>query len=335
MKKRICILTLGGTIAYAPRKSDDEEGSIVDLTPFIESLEEVKPIAAVDIKPVMRSSSSALHVSDIIKVGNEIKTLIGQGYDGFIVIQGTDTIEETAFLLGLMLPVPQPVIVTGAMRNPDMRGADGPANVLASIRVAASGKCRDIGSLVVFNDEIHSGLFVRKGHPQSTGAFVSESGPLGYLAEGTPSLRVVPVRRPIPWIDAERLAGKDVCHVPVYAVPLGDDGALLEKIEEMGYKGLVVAGLGGGHVPAEAVETLGRLAKKIPVILSSRIGCGDMLTSTYSGYPGSETSLLGRGLISSGLLDPRKARILLILLLMSGCSGEHIIESFRVFSKNF
>lgn len=331
-RKRICILTLGGTIAFAPKKADEEEGKIVDLTPFIQSLGEVRDFAEVDIKALMKSSSSALHVSDIITVGREISNLVDQGYDGFIVVQGTDTIEETAFLLGLMVSIEQPIIVTGAMRNPDMRGADGPANLLASIRVAASESCRGLGCLVVFNDEIHSGMFVRKVHPQSTKGFDSECGPLGYMAEGTPSIRVLPVKRPIPWIN---IKSSEVRHVPVYAVTLGDDGVLLEKVEELGYPGLVVAGLGGGHVPSELVGTLERMAGKIPVILASRIGYGDMLTSTYSGYPGSETSLLGRGLISAGLLDARKARILLILLLMSQCTQEQIVESFRVFSKDF
>ncbi|MCL2601385.1 MAG: asparaginase [Treponema sp.] len=329
-KKKICILTLGGTIAFSPKQSDGA-GPIVDLTPFINSLDEVKSFADVEVKALMRSSSSALHIDDIIMVGNKIKELIKENYDGFIVIQGTDTIEETAFMLGLMVQSDHPVIVTGAMRNPDMRGADGPANVLACIRVAASDTCRGIGSMVVFNDEIHSGLFVRKIHPQSTEAFASECGPLGYLAEGIPSLRVTPVKRPIPWINPKGATAR----VPVYAVPLGDDGALLAKVEEVGCSGLVVAGLGGGHVPAELVEPLENLAKKIPVILASRIGRGDMLTSTYSGYPGSETSLLGRGLISSGLLDPRKARILLILLQMSGCTKDQIAESFRIFSSKY
>ena len=327
-KKKICILTLGGTIAFSPGVN---AGQIIDLTPFIESLDEVSDIAEVSTIAFMRSSSSALHVEDIINVSRKIRRLIEEGYDGFIVIQGTDTIEETAFLLQLLLPVEHPIIVTGAMRNPDMRGADGPANILAAIRVAASDKCRGLGAFVVFNDEIHAAYFVRKVHPQSTQAFASEFGPLGYLAEGTPSIRMVPIKRPIPWIDLKT----DMIHVPIYAVPLGDDGALLDKIEELGYKGLVIEALGGGHTPSEHVETLQRMAQHIPVILASRIGQGDMLTSTYSGYPGSETSLLGRGLISAGLLDARKARLLLILLLMSDCTREQIVESFRIFSKEF
>ena len=327
-KKRICIITLGGTIAFSPNQGD---GQIIDLNPFIEDLDEVKDIAKVDIIAAMRSSGSALHIEDIIKVSVEIKRLIGEGYDGFIVIQGTDTLEETAFILHLLLPVEHPIIVYGAMRNPGLRGADGPANILASIQVAASDKCRGLGTLIVFNDEIHSAAYVRKVHPQSTQGFASVPGPLGFMAEGVPSLRVLPVKRPIPWIDIKT----GMIQVPIYPTPMSDDGRLLEKAEELGVKGLVVEALGGGHVPAELVDCLDRMAKKIPVILASRVGTGDMLTSTYSGYPGSETSLLGRGLISSGFLDARKARILLILLLMSGCSREQIIESFRIYSKDY
>ena len=91
--------------------------------------------------------------------------------------------------------------------------------------------------------------------------------------------------------------------------------------------------MGGGHTPSELVETLKQLADKMPVVLASRIGRGDMLTGTYAGYPGSETSLLSKGLISSGFLDGRKARLLLILMLMSGFDMDGIREGFRIFSK--
>ncbi len=316
MKKKICILTLGGTIAY----SRSEEGGVIqDLQPFIESLNEVSEIVVVDTIPFMKSSSSALLINDIIRLSEKIKLLIKEGYEGFVVIQGTDTIEETAFILQLLLDTDIPIIVTGAMRNPDMRGAD-------------NENCRGLGTLVVFNDEIHSGYFVRKIHPQSTEAFGSEFSLLGYLAEGIPSIRLRPIMRKIPYIN---LVESDVPNVHLYSVPIGDDGKLLDKVLELEYKGLVLEGLGGGHTPTELVSSLEEIAKQIPVILSTRIGVGDALTSTYTGYPGSEMSLLEKGLISAGFLDGRRSRILLTLLLMSDCSIDEIKNAFKVFSKYY
>lgn len=327
MKKKVCVLTLGGTIAYT---RDAEEGVIQDLQPFIKSLDEVSEIAEVDTISFMKSSSSALLIKDIINLSVKIKSLIEEGYEGFVVIQGTDTIEETAFILQLIMDTDIPIIVTGAMRNPDMRGADGPANILASIRVAANNNCRGLGTLVVFNDEIHSGYFVRKIHPQSTEAFGSEFSLLGYLAEGIPSIRLKPIERRIPYIN---LVTDDVPDVHLYSVPIGDDGKLLTKYLDFEYKGLVLEGLGGGHTPTELVDSLEEIAKEMPVILSTRIGVGDTLTSTYTGYPGSEISLLSKGLISAGFLDGRRSRILLTLLLMSDCNLEEIKDAFKIFSK--
>jgi len=272
-------------------------------------------------------------VDDIIFLSQEIKRLIAEEHvDGFVVVQGTDTIEETAFALNTLIDTPIPVVVTGAIRIPDMKGADGPANLLASIRVAASDNCRGLGTVVVFNDMIFPADYVRQIHTYVPNAFDAECGPLGFIAEGIPSLRVRPIIRRIPHIDIKTVAVK---LVPIYTVSIGDDGKLLTAVKSLGYKGLVLEALGGGHVPTSLVFILEQLAKELPVILSSRIGCGDMLTSTFSGYPGSEISLLGRGLISSGFLNGRKARILLILLLMSGCTKTQIAESFKVFSKYY
>lgn len=337
--KRICILTLGGTIAYSYKNGVPQIG---DLSGFIESLHEVRNFAEVEVFAFRQKSSSAMAVSDLTGLAAEIHRRLQAGADGIVVVQGTDTIEETAFALELLHRGEQPVVITGAMRNPDMRGADGPANLLDAIRTAASDSCRGLGVTVVFNGAIYPAAYVRKIHPQSTEAFSSECGPLGYLAEGTVSLRVRPIRRELPWLTVawnykmQLNSAQSTTHsVPIYSVPIGEDGRLLKKVKECGCDGLILEAMGGGHVPTELVETLKELCLAMPVVLASRIGCGDMLTGTYAGYPGSETSLLQKGLISAGLLDGRKARILLLMLLGTGCNREQIGESFRIYSKAF
>ncbi len=121
--------------------------------------------------------------------------------------------------------------------------------------------------------------------------------------------------------------------VALYHVALGDDGRLLSEIEAKGYAGLVVEAMGGGHVPSVMAETLEDLASKMPVVLASRTGGGEVLRSTY-GFIGSEIDLLGRGLIYAGPLDGRKARLLLTLLLQSGATREMVKETFDTWLGN-
>ncbi len=115
--------------------------------------------------------------------------------------------------------------------------------------------------------------------------------------------------------------------VALLKVALGDDGRLLPAITSVGYRGLIVEATGGGHVPGAMVEPLADLARQIPVVLTSRTGAGEVLRGTY-GFPGSETDLLGRGLIHAGMLDGPKARILLALLLGSDAPRETIEAAF-------
>jgi len=242
--------------------------------------------------------------------------------DGFVVTQGTDTIEESAYLLDLLHTGDEPVVVTGAMRNPSLAGADGPANLLAAVRVAASQVARGLGCLVVFADGIHAAARVRKSHATSPGTFVSpDGGPLGYLVENVPVL----VNRPVRRFTLDRPPERDV-RVGLYTATLGDDGSLLEGLGNR-LDGLVVAGFGVGHVPASWVEPLAALADRIPVVLASRTGAGPVLRSTY-GFSGSERDLLDRGLVRAGLLHPYKSRILLHCLVAAGAGPAEISAAF-------
>jgi len=321
----LAVFGLGGTIAMtqAPDGGVSPALSAADLLAAVPGLGGIEAeLRAVDFR---RKPGASLSFTDLFELTDAINDALRNGCTGVVVTQGTDTIEEVAYALDLMLSGDAPVVVTGAMRNPTMAGADGPANILAAARVAASRSACGLGCLVVLNDQIHAARWVRKTHTASTAAFASPGqGPLGDVFEGRVRIPIAlrhrsPAIRPDP-----------VKHVRtgVATVVLGDDGTLVEAMAEH-VDGLVIAALGVGHVPAGAVPALGRLTERIPVVLASRTGAGPVHDRTY-GYPGSERDLLARGLISAGYLDPLKARILLHLLLASGADTAQIRKTFAV-----
>lgn len=320
---RVTVFSMGGTIS-----SVDSGGKGVEPTltgeALVSDIPEIAEVADVSAVSFRQAASGEIRVEDLVELAAEIEGWIDGGAAGAVVTQGTDTIEETSFVLDLLVDREAPVVVTGAMRNPTLPGADGPANLLAAIQVAASDVARGLGTVVVLNDEIHAARFARKTHTSNPATFRSDPvGPVGWISEGIPRI----VARPAGDNKVTIPAGAQDHPVALYHVALGDDGRLLSQMEKMGFAGLVVEAMGGGHVPSLMAETLEALASKMPVVLASRTGGGEVLRSTY-GFIGSETDLLERGLIYAGPLDGRKARLLMTLLLMSGASKEKVKETF-------
>ena len=323
--RRVIVLGLGGTIAMTATSSGGVAPSLsaeqlIDAVPGLAGTGIT--VAAEDFR---RLPGASLTIADVTSAAEAIRKHFADGADGVVVVQGTDTIEETAYLLDLLHPGPQPVVVTGAMRNPTVAGADGPANILAAVQVAASPHVRGQGVLVVLADEIHAARRVRKTHTTSVAAFRSpDGGALGYLVEGHPTLLARLEHRTVVPPPPHGVAPA----VALVTVTLGDDGALLAGLGGR-VDGLVVAAFGAGHVPQHLVPTLAGLAQDIPVVLASRTGAGPVLTSTYA-FPGSERDLRERGLIPAGFLDPFKARLLLHALLAAGADRDTIAAAFGV-----
>jgi L-asparaginase len=320
--RRVVVWGLGGTIAMA----GTEAGGVPDLSPQ-QLLAAVPGLAgtgiAVQATDLRRLPGAWLRFEDLYELAAAIEGL--PDADGVVVTQGTDTIEESAYLLDLLHRRPAPVVVTGAMRNPRLAGPDGPANLLAAVQVAASDQARDQGALVVFNDEIHAARRVRKTHATNVATFQSPNGgPLGYVVEGEPwFVNRLPHRTAVPVGAPDPLP-----RVGLVTIALGDDGAVFDVLADR-VDGLVVAAFGAGHVPEWLVARLAELAARLPVVLGSRTGAGPVLRAIYD-FAGSERDLQDRGLIGAGLLDPPKARILLHALLAARADRAAIGDAFAV-----
>ena len=169
---RVGFIPYGGTISSVVKPGVGATPSL-DVGEMAKTLPGVAAIAEVVPQPSKHLASSQMTVGDLLDIAVAARAAIAAGCRGIVVSQGTDTIEEIAFGLDLLCAGDEPIVVTGAMRNASLPSADGPANVIAAIRVAASAAARGLGALVVLNDEIHAARFVKKSHTANPGTFRS------------------------------------------------------------------------------------------------------------------------------------------------------------------
>jgi L-asparaginase len=299
----------------------------LDAVALVERVPELRHYAEVVPRSFRQVPGAHLGLADVRALAKEIERSVAEGIERIVVTQGTDTIEETAFALDLLVCGGAAIVLTGAMRHASQPGFDGPANLLDAVCVASSGASRGAGVVVVINSEIHAARFVRKAHSFQMSAFVSRVGPLGWVSEGCVRLML----RPSPVIvPAAQAPAVRACRVAIIPSALGDDDALIRAVPTLGYDALVIDALGGGHVSAHLAESLEEVGAAIPVVFCSRTS-GPVLSETY-GFEGSERDLLRRGLIGGGYLDAYKARILLMLLLDGGADRSSIQDAFRAFN---
>lgn len=333
MKPLVLILTLGGTIAMTREVHDGDASAGVkpSLTGemLVQAVPQLAEAATIEVRTFRQLPGAHLRFADLEAVADVVRDAVQGGAAGVVVVQGTDTIEETAFTLDRLLDIDAPVVVTGAMRNPTALGAEGPANLMAAVQVAANEAARGLGCVVVMNDEVHAARFVLKSHTSSLAAFASpNAGPLGWIVEGRVRI-VTRVARVSTFAEANG-GSAAACEGRVVLLTAGvsDDGLAVDLLRDS-FEGMVIEATGGGHVSPGMAEALERAARRIPVILASRVPAGETLSATY-GFVGGEIDLQRRGLIRAGWLDGVKARVLLSLLLRCGyCDPSRIRKEFE------
>ena len=321
--KKIAIIFNGGTIsmkidekikAAVPSLSAEE---IMSMIPGVEEYAEIEAYTF--------SSMPSPHMTleTMLKLSKFTTELVERDdIDGVVITHGTDTLEETAYLLDLTVKTKKPVVVTGAMRSGSELGYDGPFNLATSICTAISDEAVGRGVLVCFNGELNSASEVTKANSMALNAFRTPNfGPIG----------IVDNDNVIFYRDANHLEKYDVSkiekQVALIKCVVDMDSSYIDYLIEKGYGGIVIEALGRGNVPPKMVEGIKKAIElEIPVVVVSRCFEGRVFESY--GYEGGGKQLKNLGVIFGDTLPGQKARIKLILAINSGMN---IHEVARVF----
>jgi len=295
------VISLGGTINQ--RAAAGGMAVEMDLIQFEKAAGDV----ALQFVELSRRAGANLQIADIFKIKELIEKNRAE-QDGFLILTGTDSMEEIGYGLDLVLDMDKPVVITAAMRPADALGYDGIRNFRDSIEVMKHESAPRNGVLAVISEEIHAARYLRKRDSQALNAFDSGNGPMGRIRRGIPRFHyegMPPVRK------FTTLSG-GFCdyHVPIVPIYLG---CKLNARDFEKCHGLVLAGMGTGSLPDEVAAELAKgLTSKIPVCITSRCLNGGNYDDFY--YKGSLVKYESRGFLLEGYeeLSPYQARIRLI-----------------------
>ena len=309
MKKILMVFT-GGTFSM---KIDEETGGAVPRysgEELLSKIPEANELAEIVCYDFGKYPGPHMTPELMFELSNRIKELIkNEPYSGVIVTHGTDTLEETAYLLDLNIKTEIPIVVIGSMKNSSEPDWDGPRNLLDAIHICLNENCKNLGVLVCLNGEINAASEVTKTYTDEVDTFHSlDFGALGFVQNGRVILNRLP--RKLETLESEKI----ITNVDLLTVYAGMDSKFFKFSADSNIDGIVVEALGVGNVPPPAFEGIKYAVEKgIPVILVSRCPAGETL-DVYS-YPGAGKWLHELGVIFAEYLNGQKARIKLMLAL--------------------
>ena len=320
MPPTVAVLATGGTIAStggAGEATPTESGeALVEAVPELEEYADVKP------EEIARVPSFELGFGTVFDLAERTRETASEA-EGVVVTHGTDTMEESAYLLDLVAEYDAPVVFTGAQRAADEAGADGPTNLLSAVRTAADDRFDD-GVYVAFNEEVHAARDVTKAHTSKLEAFESpEKGPVATLTRERIRLHREPGSRS-PTIPVEGISAA----VETVRSGLGAGATPLERALEAGADGVVLSATGLGNTTQELGDTIaGVVDRGVPVVVASRCHAGT--TEGVYATPGGSATLEDHGAILAGDLRPHKARLKLLCALSYADDPEEVRACFE------
>jgi L-asparaginase len=277
-------------------------------------------------RDVLTTGSYLLDFADLRRIAEAVgQALADPGTDGVVVTHGTDTLEETAFLLDLVHSSPKPVVVTGAQRTADSPDADGPRNVAEAVRVAADENLREAGALICFSGTVRSARGARKVHTTAGSAF-GGGAEVAHMAGDRLVVTAMPRRyQPLPVPPA----AFDETRVEIITAYPGATPELMEHAVHLGSRVVVLAGTGVGNAGPGFAEAVKRATENgCIVVLSTRAPWGPVVP-TYGN--GGGIDLVAAGAIPSRDLNPFQSRILAAVLLACGTPPEEFPAAFETY----
>ncbi len=329
-KPKVLILATGGTIAGAQSSSSDPgyKSGTFSADDLIRAVPKLKDLAELSAEQIANIGSQNMNHEVWLKLSSRINAAFKSDLDGIVITHGTDTMEETAYFLSLVVKSEKPVVLVGSMRPATAIGADGPANLYNAVALAANPDAKGRGPLVILNDEIHYAREVQKMNSTQLDTFKSPNrGRAGVMNTGKVHFFYPNNARHTTETEfsVEGKSAKDLPKVEIIYSYANAGRDVVDCLVEKGSKGIVLAGVGDGNSTDAVIAALGEAAKKgVAVVRATRTGSGLVVRNV-------EVDDDALGFIAAMELNPQKARILLMLGLMKTNDPKQLQEYFSVY----
>ncbi|WP_299030503.1 type II asparaginase [uncultured Campylobacter sp.] len=325
-KPTIYILATGGTIAGSGSGALDTSytSGTVTVDKLIAAVPDINKIATIKGEQISNIGSQEMNNEVWFKLANRVNELLTSGKaDGVVITHGTDTMEETAYFLNLVVKSDKPIVMVGAMRNSGSLSADGPLNIFNAVNVAMNKEAAGKGVMVVMNDEIHAAREVTKSNTTAVDTFKSpNSGKIGTVFYGNVKFYMNPLRKHTVNSAFDITKIKELPRADIIYSHANDNPDFINLAVKNGAKGIINAGMGNGNPFPSALEALGEAVKAgVVVVRGSRVGSGE---TTLNG----EVDDGKYGFLASDNLNAQKARVLLMLALTQTTDKAKIQELF-------
>lgn len=326
-KPRVVILATGGTIAGSAgtgTQADYSSGQ-VGVDTLLAAVPQLGELARISAEQVANVGSQDMSDTIWLQLAARVNQLLAlEEVDGVVITHGTDTLEETAYFLNLVVRSTKPVVMTAAMRPATALSADGPLNIYNAVAVAADPEAAGRGVLVVINDDIHGARAITKTHTTDVQTFMSsEEGLIGATLYGKNSFYRHPFRLHTADSTLSVEGLESLPRVDVMYINAGMSADLIDAAVARGARGIVTAGVGNGNMAADALQAVRRAVEnEVVVVRSSRVASG----ATGRNIEIHDDEL---GTVASGDLNPAKARVLLKLALLGSADSSEVQALFE------